>query len=179
MSEGAGVLGLEAGAGSRVSSPESLHLRVSGSSDAEGGGGGEEEEELEESEDDEDEEEVPPSLPKQRVSRRKKNECTAEGAPSTEILSEANLVRVETAGQQLVDLVGEAKLGTYRFCSVIKFATGVLNENDEETFLNWYCELNENGNLKHFPSNVVGKLRAAYFDQCKKAKISKVQQNKA
>jgi hypothetical protein len=86
-------------------------------------------------------------------------------------------VCVETASQQLINRVGEAKLGTYRFCSVIKFATGVLNENDEETFLNWYCELNENGNLKHFPSNVVGK--AAYFDQCKKAKISKVQQNKA
>jgi chemotaxis protein histidine kinase CheA len=113
------------------------------------------------------------------VSRRKKNECKAEGAPSTEILTEANLVRVETAGQQLVDLVGEAKLGTYRFCSVIKFATGVLNEDDEETFMNRYCELNENGNLKHFPSDVVDKLRAAYFDQCDKAKISEAQRKKA
>jgi hypothetical protein len=99
MSETVGILGgLDGGANSHPTSPVSLHRKISESSDdqdVKAGGDGDEDEAEEPKDEDEDEVEVPPSLlsKKQQVHCWKKNECKAEGAPSTEILMEANVVK--------------------------------------------------------------------------------------
>jgi hypothetical protein len=65
-----------------------------------------------------------------------------------------------------------------RFSDVFKWATGVLNEKDEITFLKRYCTVRDTGNLCHLPDSVIKPLKKSYFEQCDTANVSQQERQK-
>jgi hypothetical protein len=98
-----------------------------------------------------------------------------EGAPSTEVLSLKNEARRKEAFDKVIVSIGGAKLASVRFSDVFKWATGVLNEKNEITFLKRYCKVKDTGNLCHLPDNVIKPLKKSYFEQCDMVNVSQQQ----